>query len=144
MNNTMNMLTEQTEPILHRKVKLFHWIIQIGFDSISLKLKEHEIKLIFFPSIQISFRRYSHLVCWEIWFMQTMHNLNGFVHVVQFLRTLNSNGSFHLQVFYKISVLKTVPNSQEITFTGVSLYFLINLYASNQQLLRTSFLQYTS
>ena len=76
--------------------------------------------------------------------MQTMHNLNGFVHVVQFLRTLNSNGSFHLQVFYKISVLKTVPNAQEITFTGVSLYFLINLYASNQQLLRTSFLQNTS
>ena len=43
----MNRLAVRTQPIFHRKVKRFHWTIQIGFDSFLLKLKSHKIKCSF-------------------------------------------------------------------------------------------------
>ena len=57
--------TGKTQPILHRKVKRLHWIIQIGFNSSPMRHISVKIKLSFFPPVHISFCSYSHLVCRE-------------------------------------------------------------------------------
>ena len=54
--------------------------IKIGLDSFSIKRKSDNIKRNFFPPVQISFYRHSHLICWEYQFMQTARNLYAVGH----------------------------------------------------------------
>ena len=67
---------ESNQTNSHRKVKRFHWITRIGFDSFPLKQTADQIKRNFFTPIHNLFCHHSHFDCLEIWFLQSTVKLD--------------------------------------------------------------------
>ena len=93
------------QPSLHQKVKNFHCITRIRFDTFPWNHKADKTRCNFFSTDTNIFFHHSHLVCLENWYMlfQKMH---VWLHASFVCFRAICFGRSHSQDFYEISVFE--------------------------------------